>query len=751
MATLTIGGKRVKVSDSFLKLSPEEQQRTANQIASQIGVGAPAASPDTGLATMDSPPEGAVPGSPAYAKWAAARARAGKRLPPVEGSQHFDSDPNRNLIGGTSAFIAEAADKVPIVGRKLREGLEAGRAAVQGMSPEEVAAETARVIEANPVASTSGAITGTVAPFVLASTLPVVSTILGVDVGAPLAVNMVAGAASQKAISHFDTLARGGDPNETVNIGGVEMKPEDIASIAGVAGPIVGKAIGAGANAVNQNLIQPVVRAVKGATGGIGDLADATISRAVAADLTSGRPVMSAADEAAAAAAGQPIINADRFGNATRQLARTAANVDPVVAGELSELTQSRFLTQNARAKDWVTRNTGAPTNVYAVQQALGATKKAVNNPAYKKAYTAPGADAIWTPEIQQLMGSENFRKAINAAVKSSNEEAVLSGTKPIVNPFVVDPKTGAYRLRLDASGKPIQPTLEFWDHVQRQLRQKASKLAQQGKSFDAGQVYRARGQLNDVLDTTVPEFATARGGAASFFGAEDALEAGQKFVTMQSSDIPAARAAFAKFTPTERRLFSSGFASSLLNKIDDLKDGTDVINQVFTSPRSRAQIELALGPKAVAELEPFLRVENVMNLTKRVIQGGSNTAQQQMMLGLLQQGGTNLGIGYGAGTAFGGLDPRNWGTKAWTVAALAAAGRAGARALGRSVDQKVMQKVAEALASGDKTLIEEAVKRASRSPGGMSAIQAIENGLSTLVKSAGLGAGAGAAQETTP
>src|SRR5262245_40240809 len=82
------------------------------------------------LAAMDAPPDGAKPGSPAYAAWAGARARAGKRLPPVEGSIHYDSDPNRNLIGGTSAFIAEAADKVPIVGPKLREGLEGLRAGV---------------------------------------------------------------------------------------------------------------------------------------------------------------------------------------------------------------------------------------------------------------------------------------------------------------------------------------------------------------------------------------------------------------------------------------------------------------------------------------------------------------------------------------------------------------------------------------------------------------------------------------------
>lgn len=44
MTTLVINGKKVKVADSFLSLSPEEQNRTVDEIAAQMGV-APAAPP----------------------------------------------------------------------------------------------------------------------------------------------------------------------------------------------------------------------------------------------------------------------------------------------------------------------------------------------------------------------------------------------------------------------------------------------------------------------------------------------------------------------------------------------------------------------------------------------------------------------------------------------------------------------------------------------------------------------------------
>jgi hypothetical protein len=684
------------------------------------------------LAMMDTPPEGAVPGSRAYADWARARAMAGFKLPEV-GPRPPD-DVTRSLPEKLAAFTASAAEAVPIAGPSLRKGLEGLRSSVQGLTPEQVARETQIAVEANPATSTAGAITGTVAPFVLASTLPVVSTILGVDVAAPLAVNVLAGAASQKAISHLDTLARGGDPNETIEIAGFDVKPEDVAGALGVAGPFVGKAVGAGINKLGE-AIEPVKRFVQGAFSPEA-AAESAITRAAGIDAAAGVGGLSAADEAAAIAAGQPVINADRFGTATRTLARTAANTDPTAREMLSEFVQDRFLTQNTRAADWVRRNTGAPTNIYAVQQNMAQSAKGVNNAAYRTAYTAPGAESVWTPEIEQLMQSENFRKAITSAVKSSNEEAALQGSKGIQNPFVVDPKTGSYRLRTDAAGNTIEPSLEFWDHVQRQLRQKASRLAQQGKNFDAGQVFRARSQLNEVLDAAVPEFATARGGAARWFGAEDALEAGQKFVGTSLTDMDAARAAYAKFSPQERKLFASGFASSLLDNIGRTGDSVNVINKVFASPQSRAQISLALGPKAAAELEPFLRVESAMQMTKQAVQGGSNTAQQLAAMAV-KLGGSNAGVGYGSGAAFGGLDPRQWGTKAWTAAMLGFAGRAGMRSLAKSVDSRTMQEIAKVLASEDPKLIEKVIQRAAHSPKSAEALKAIEYGLSLLTRAA--------------
>jgi hypothetical protein len=291
---------------------------------------------------------------------------------------------------------------------------------------------------------------------------------------------------------------------------------------------------------------------------------------------------------------------------------------------------------------------------------------------------------------------------------------------------------------------------LEFWDHVQRALRRRAGELARNPESgVDVGQVQRARAQINAVLDNAVPEFADARGGAAAWFGAEDALEAGQKFATAKMSDMGAARAAHAKFNPAEKKLFASGLASAFLDKIGSpsLPDTANVINRVFRSPQAREVLEMGLGKRAATELEHFVRAEDAMQLTKQAIQGISNPVQQLLALGI--RTGTSAGsVGYGTGAAFGGLDPRNWGSKAWTMAAMGAAGRAGAKAIRKRVDASVMNRVIKILASEDPKLIQQVVQNASRSDRSAAALQAIETGLSILVRNLGPD-GAPAAEET--
>lgn len=692
------------------------------------------------------PPAGLTPGSREYADWAAEQARAGLKLPQVgepppaplttvevpRQKQLSDlvlgnDNPTEKQVLGPDvmpaplrAWSTHAVEGVPILGPLVAKTRDPMMRAVDERAAKEA-----------PGYATAGDITGAVLPYVAAAGTPVLSTILGMDAAAPLASNIIFGGASQKAIDFADQIARGETSEEA-------DKNSNLAAGLGAAAPVVGKIITKGFEAASK----PVAKLIGSMVNPEGT-GEKIIANAVRADAAAGAPALSAADEAVAAANGQPLINADRFGPNVRTLARTASNLDPVAKQTMNEAVEDRFLTQNSRAVDWIKRNTGAPTDVHALGEQISDAGRKANKSKYLKAYSDPRAAAVLTvpadpanpaagdmlaPEIHQLMGAKPTQTAIKKATESAGIDSALHGYGPVDNPFVFA-KDGTYGWKPGAQ----LPSLQFWDHVQRNLG-RAAKIAGRAGDPQAGAIWALRGKLNAALDTAVPAFNAARTGAAAKFGAEDALEAGQKFIAADVSDIPGLKVAHAQFSPAEKKLFASGFASSLIDKVQKAPDRTNVINTVFGSPRAKAQIDLALGSKAAADLEHFLRIENIQHLTKKVVQGGSNTVAQSAAAAA-------IGYGTGVGSSGGNFNPLGWSPDTWAkaggVAGLLRFGRAGAKALGIDADRKVMQSIATSLASNDPTVIARAANMAGRSSKSADAIRAIEHGLTLATRSA--------------
>lgn len=629
------------------------------------------------------------PGSREYADWAAKQARAGKTLPQISEAPEWQP-PADVLPAPVRAFTTNMIESVPVIGAMAANARDPMMRAIDERAAKEA-----------PWAATAGSVTGTVAPFVAGAGIPGIATILGLDVAAPMAANIVLGGLSNAGLTAADSMIRGDSPAEI----GTETA---ISGIGGALGAPVAKLAGMGIDAVSK----PIGRVISGLRNPEKAGQD-VIGRAIAADASS---ALSPADEAAAALNGQPLVNADRFGSNVRTLARTSANMDPTAKQALSDVVQDRFLTQNQRAADWIVRNTGAPTNVHALRNTLRDSARTANSVAYKAAYKAPEAAAIFTPEIGNMMQLKEFQTAIREATNRGKTDAVLHGYAPIKNPFRFK-SDGSYAL-VDG----VTPNLQFWDIVQRNLRDSAEAAARRGKNFEASQVGDVRKMLLEQLDSAVPAFQTARTGAAAAFGAEDALEAGQNFIGTSMSDLPGLQAAHAKFSPAEKKLFASGYSASLIDKVGKTGDTTNVINQVFASPAARAQVELALGKRAATELEPFLRVENIMHMTKNAVQAGSNTAAQLAAMGAL---------GAVSGGAMSGWNP----THMATGAGLFMAGKTGMKALGQMVDARVMQSIANALASKDTKAISHAVRNATRSPQSAGAIKAIETGLQMAIQ----------------
>lgn len=141
MTTLVIGGKKVKVSDGFMALSPEEQNRTVEEIAAQMGLGKSA---DTGGATAGAG-AGEKPGA----------GQAGAMIPPMpmpENPELVTSGP-----GPTGAGLQTLYDQ-GILPRRYQEGPAPNDSVMDertGMRlPKKVTAADGTVLFLNPNNST---------------------------------------------------------------------------------------------------------------------------------------------------------------------------------------------------------------------------------------------------------------------------------------------------------------------------------------------------------------------------------------------------------------------------------------------------------------------------------------------------------------------------------------------------------------------------------------------------------------------
>jgi hypothetical protein len=107
---------------------------------------------------------------------------------------------------------------------------------------------------------------------------------------------------------------------------------------------------------------------------------------------------------------------------------------------------------------------------------------------------------------------------------------------------------------------------------------------------------------LRDNFDDMIPEYGNARAGAARFFGAEDALEAGQKAV-MSKMNSRQIRAGLDKMAPVEKKLFQDGFVDQYAKMVRESGDQRKILNSIANSPAARERIAMALGPQRAKEL----------------------------------------------------------------------------------------------------------------------------------------------------
>lgn len=700
MATLNIGGKRVKVGDEFLSLTPEQQQATVDEIAAKIGIGAPQQpATDPGFNPYDT---------------AATRLSGGPGVQPEQSLLDKFGNATMATVNGLSASVPFLQNTTDAIGGTIAQ-LTGGNYGDYVQHQKDVREGYANKA---PLARVAGEVGGMIAGTGAMGASKLGAEALGLT--GNFGQRVLNSGLSSAGLSTLDALSNGESGTQALTSGLV-------GGLTGAGLPLAGEAARGVGRGLRDNVLRPIMtmanrenEVTRRLTGGIMQ------------DMASGSR-MSPEVDALAKNAGADVVNADRFGSAIRTLARTSANISPEADNLLKGVTENRFLTQGKRAVNYLRTLMGGATDDLALQDAIRKAADDANSLAYGKANADPKARAIWTPQIRELMQSDKFRAAVDAAESRGTDKAAISGTKAVKNPFQFMPD-GNYTLKTNADGSRALPSLQFWNQVKINLDTMISAAKPTATNAGDRALYAdlnaMKQKLLSSLDGAVPSYAEARRGAAGFFGAEDAIDAGRKAFNSPKA-VPEIQRAVMAAKPAEREALAVGYTSEMIDAINASKDRVNVINSIFGSESARARNVAVLGHQRARELEAYVKMEQVLHQLKEAVGGNSTTAKQLIAAGLM--GG---GAGLGGWAASGG----DIGT-GMSAAVLFSIGRRGLQVMGKQVDDKVMKRVAEILASPDPKLLERAIQNASLSQQHIDAIDAIMRGLAVSARGGALAA----------
>lgn len=607
-----------------------------------------------------------------------------------------------NGLVASVPFLQEASDAIIGVGG-MPFGKDYGET-VRGLQQ-----QRQQIAQTAPIARGAGQIGGTLAGMGVLGSTKAGADMLGLT--GKFLPRVVKSGLSSAGYSGLQSIASGKEGGEVLQDMGTD-------ALIGAASPFATEAVKLAGKGVAA-LARPVSRAFNQDNAAI-----KAVSNNILKDRAAG-PGMGSAEQAALQQSGGDVLNIDRFGESIRRLGRASANVSSEGGNALRTKVQQRFEGQGDRAQSFLKTLMGGATDDLALQDALNEGAKRANSTNYAKAYNAPAARAVWNKPIQELMQSDTFRAAITMAEKRGTDRAAVAGVKAVRNPFEFRPD-GSVTLKVNADGSRALPSLQFWDQVKRNLDGMIGTAKRQGDNTLVSDLMGIKTKLTGALDSAVPEYRNARGVAASFFGADDAIDAGRKAAKSTRSN-PELERAVSQMSAAERDAFSVGFTSEILDALKEKGTRMNVINQMFGSPAAMERIKIALGPQKAREFEAYVRAEQIIDQSRVALSGNSTTAQQLI----------DAGVAGGAGLAtyFTGGDL----SQAGGVAFLALAGRRGLAMLGKRVDESVMRKVAEMLASNDPAQVQRAIQNASLSQKHMDALRAFMTGLEATGRSAAL------------
>lgn len=624
MATLTIEGKKVKVDDSFLSLSPEEQAKTVDEIAKSIGI-APNAEIDD------------QPHSAAYDDFL--RGMGQDLQKPAENSSALRSvDSFMRGAADTATFgladeisgIAEAANPFKTDERGMAEISNPVQATYDYFTKDDSDASRAirreRALQAqrdaeNPVASTAGRVAGALTGAVGLT-----------KAGAPFMASLPADASLLAKTAQ--SAAAGGLYSGIYGLGSGEGAGDRIKE--GAKSAITGAVIGAAIPSVSATIgavTKPVRDAIKGyfrpelyANEKIAErLADAGTDATQAAAKMTRNPGLSLADVG---------------GATTQNLLKTTTNIPGKAAARVKTQLAQKAMQQGDRIKSVVKQTFADPDGFYAAKDEIAATAKKLAEPLYKQAYETP---VPFTRSLENILETPAGKAALaRAETLAANEQ------QPFRQFFIdmIDDTTGTIRRVPDARG---------WDYIKRGLDDviQSEKAGTFGKTNNQARVLTdLKNRMLKELDEVNPAYAAARKIWSDQASLDNALEAGREAMTKSPEET---RRLIAGMSQAEKESFKIGVADWIRSRVDSAGFTHNALLKFFSSKSQLENLKAAFDDdKQFVAFRQAIFAEARKRATYNVVTGNSSTAKQ--LADMMDAGGMRDTMNFAKDAATGGV-----------------------------------------------------------------------------------------------
>jgi hypothetical protein len=583
MTTLMINGRKVQVDDSFLSMSPEQQNATVDEIAASIGA-VPQETADATAKESQQSVQVRSELSDLSSKLTKSdyESRPEWQKPIIALQDTLDVGLNGLTMGfgdkGAAALRSAFTDKT------YEQELEAMRQRTEG------ARERAGM--AGTVAEIGGAVA---APIGLASK--------GVTLAGRFGTTAMTGAkglAARSALMGAEGAAYG-----ATSALGNDADIGQGAALGATAGALVPVAVAAG-----RALTKPLSDAVRARLNPEGFAAEKVSQR-----LSSSMDI----DQAGRRMAAHPGLSlADVGGKSTRDLLRTAVNIPGPARDRVASQLTLRQMGQGDRLKSIVAKTIADPDGYMAAKDEIADTAQRVAKPLFDKAFKTP---VHFSETLEGVLRTPAGRSALNKASQLAGNEQI-----PFQQLFINVTKDGASARRVPDARAWHYIKMAFDDMIDAQTDTITKKVTNEGRILIG-----LKNKMLAEVDRFNPAYKAARNVWAGQKSLDDALEFGRK-AAMQSPE--AVKRTVANLSASEKEAARAGLADWIRSQIDQRGFTQNAILRFFSNRQQVKNIRALFdNDEQFATFRKAIFGEAKKRATYEAVKGNSTTAAQMMDL----------------------------------------------------------------------------------------------------------------------